>query len=102
MHKEVTARQIMFRSVLRFCGKPEFVLPSGGQELVAILQDLSRTIEYLGREQLTGSGQSSASVASRLETARVLRNVLRQITNVAHRLDPVQWPGIAEQFQMPV
>jgi hypothetical protein len=101
VNKEINSRMIMFDRVDRFCAQPEIVLPTGGQTLITELQTTITTLDELGGNQVTGRGERGAGVASRLQTAAELRAILRAIAKVAASLNPVQYPGVAEQFKAP-
>jgi hypothetical protein len=101
VNKEVYSRTIMFDRVDRFCAQPEIVLPTGGQTLITELQTTITTLDELGGNQVTGRGERGAGVASRQQTAAELRAALREIAKVAKSLNPVQYPGVAEQFNAP-
>ena len=101
MNKEINSRQIMFDRVDRFCGQPEIVLPTGAEPLITELQTIITTLEELSGDQVSGRGERSAGVASRRQTATELRTIVRGVVNVAASLNPVQYPGVAEQFKAP-
>jgi hypothetical protein len=102
VNKEVNSRLIMFDRVDRFCGQPEIVLPTGAEPLITELQTIITTLEELSGNQVSGRGERSAGVASRRQTATELRTIVRAVARVAASLNPVQYPGVAEQFQPPV
>ena len=101
MNKEVNGRQIMFDRIDRFLGQPEIVLPTGADALITELQTTSTTLEALSGDQVSGRGERGAGVASRRQTANELRAIVRGIAGVAASLNPVQYPGAAEQFKAP-
>src|SRR4029453_9771662 len=101
MNKEINGRGIMFDRVDRFCSQPEIVLPTGGQTLITELQTTITTLEELSGDQISGRGERGAGVASRRQTATELRGIIRAVDKVAASLNPVQYPGVAEQFKGP-
>jgi hypothetical protein len=101
MNKEIDSRMIMFDRVDRFCAQPEIVLPTGGQTLITELQTINTKLEQLGGNQVTGRGERGAGVATRQQTAAELRALVRAIAKVAASLNPVLYPGVAEQFKAP-
>jgi hypothetical protein len=101
VNKEVNSRLIMFDRVDRFCGQPEIVLPTGAAALITELQTIITTLEELSGDQVSGRGERGAGVASRRQTAAELRTIVRGIAGVAASLNPVQYPGVAEQFTAP-
>jgi hypothetical protein len=101
MNTEIKNREIMVGRVLALLAQPEIVLPIGAQAMVTTLGTLKSDLETFGGGQVAAGAELTGGIVNRVETAKALRADVRTVSNLAKRMDPVQFPGVAGKFQAP-